>query len=213
MGEWHIIMHPYATDSEERQRVLLFVALISIGLAVGLHLILIGLGVNVPTYIDAPGVMGFYGLMYLSFDKWLWNKPITNFLRLVGWLQVPDLSGLWQGNLTSNRTGQTQVQDYPVAIVIQQTWTHICVTLKTNTSESCSITASVLTSKPNGIVLTYQYMNEPKPGAVDTMHIHKGTVWLVLEEKPQKQMWLNGEYYSGRDRQNYGTLNVQRVVL
>lgn len=201
-------MHPYATDSEERQRVLFFIALVSIALAIGLHLLLTWVGLNIPTYIDAPGVMAFYGLSYAVFDRWLWNKPITGFMRRLGWLQVPDLNGEWQGNLTSYYVAHPQGKDYPVTVRIEQTWTHICVTLKTQTSDSASITGSVLVQKPGGVVLTYQYLNEPKSGALDTMHMHKGTVWLVLETGSDP-LRLNGEYYSGRDRQNYGRLQVQ----
>ena len=39
------------------------------------------------------------------------------------------------------------------------------------------------------------------------MSIHRGTVRLLFDEKKNV---LNGEYYSGRDRQNFGSLYFVR---
>jgi hypothetical protein len=39
------------------------------------------------------------------------------------------------------------------------------------------------------------------------MHIHHGTTLLELNSKVNT---LNGEYYSGRDRQNIGSLELKR---
>ena len=39
------------------------------------------------------------------------------------------------------------------------------------------------------------------------MSIHRGTVRLLFNEKENT---LVGEYYSGRDRRNFGSLNFKR---
>jgi len=58
-----------------------------------------------------------------------------------------------------------------------------------------------------GAVLIYHYLNEPKPNAMKTMHAHKGTAVLRLKNDE----FMEGEYYTGRDRQNYGGLTLRRV--
>jgi hypothetical protein len=40
------------------------------------------------------------------------------------------------------------------------------------------------------------------------MHAHRGTAVLKLSDDGKE---LSGEYYSGRDRQNYGTLLIAKV--
>lgn len=79
--------------------------------------------------------------------------------------------------------------------------------LVTDQSSSCSETASIVIDAPEGDYLSYQYVNEPKSNAVRTMSIHRGTVRLLFDERKNS---LGGEYYSGRDRQNFGSLNFKK---
>ena len=58
-----------------------------------------------------------------------------------------------------------------------------------------------------GPMLSYEYRNEPKPHAAATMHPHRGMTRLGLVSPGR----LEGEYYTGRDRQNYGTLSLEKV--
>ena len=57
--------------------------------------------------------------------------------------------------------------------------------------------------------LSYEYQNEPTAGASSTTHPHRGTAWLQYDERNQR---LAGENYSGRDRQNIGTITVGKKV-
>ena len=58
------------------------------------------------------------------------------------------------------------------------------------------------------IILTYEYHNEPLPGATGTMHAHRGSATLRLAENGNA---LEGEYFSGRDRANYGAIHLRRA--
>ena len=69
--------------------------------------------------------------------------------------------------------------------------------------------AMVLTDDPSGTVLSYEYLNEPVAAAGATMHAHRGTARLVLQGESD----LDGEYYTGRDRQQYGALRIHRIRL
>jgi hypothetical protein len=56
-------------------------------------------------------------------------------------------------------------------------------------------------------MLSYEYRNDSKPHAAKTMHPHRGMTRLGLVSPGR----LEGECYTGRDRQNYGTLRLQNV--
>lgn len=193
-------MHPYATDSAERRNVILGLAFVSIALACAFQHGIERLGVQIPWWADTPSVMSVFGVLYALFDRWLWRIWIWRKIRLV---QVPDLNGCWDAE---GETSFENGQSYTAKVRIQQTWTHISVIMETDFSRSHSLSASLLINQPDGITLSYEYRNEPKPSAVQTMHSHRGTCVLRLKDEDL----LEGEYYSGRDRQNYGSLTLRR---
>ncbi len=93
-----------------------------------------------------------------------------------------------------------------MALEIKQTWTEISVVLESSTSRSHTLVAAMQVHAPEGIVLSYQFRNDPKPAAVGTMQIHYGTARLRLSDGGV----LEGDYYSGRGRQNYGSIHIKR---
>lgn len=193
-------MHPYATDSPERQRVVLYIGAISVGVAYAFHWAIELLKLQVPWWVGAPGVLAIAAGLYEMFDKWLWRKSL---LRKLGIVKVPELNGEWQA---LGQTSWSQGQEYKGTARIRQTWTHISICLETEYSLSRSLTASLLINDPEGPTLSYEYRNEPGRNAPETMHSHRGTAVLRLKE----DSCLQGDYYSGRDRQNYGGLTLKR---
>jgi len=193
-------MHPYATDSKERANVVAFLALLSVAITYGFHVSLSKAGIQWPWWLEAPSVWGVFGGLYMLFDKRLWRYK---WLRKIGIVKVPDFNGQWNvhGHSINHK------EDFTGIIHIRQTWTRLSVTLETERSRSHSLTASLLLNQPDGITLSYEYRNEPKPNALSTMHAHKGTT--VLRSKDEGI--LEGEYYSGRDRLNYGILSLRRA--
>jgi hypothetical protein len=192
-------MHPYATDSEERRNVFLGIALVSLGLAYGFHWLMVHTNIQTPWWVESPSVLGIAGGVYKAFDKWLWR-----WFRKLGIVKVPDLQGQWE---VEGYTSFEQTKSFKANATIRQTWTHISVFLETEQSISRSLAASLSSNQPEGAVLIYQYRNEPKPNAVETMHAHIGTALLRLKNAE----CMEGEYYSGRDRQNYGGLTLRRT--
>ena len=193
-------MHPYSIDTEERKNVLLFLAIISIVLTWGFYEVLNYCKIVLPWWLESPSVLFFYGLLFVIFDKWGWE-----FFRKVGFLKTPILIGEWAGYLKTSFDEHSS--EIKATLRIFQTWTGIKILLTTEHSISHSETASIVIDAPEGKYLTYQYINEPKSDAVKTMSIHRGTARLVFDEKENT---LVGEYYSGRDRQNFGSLNFKR---
>lgn len=56
--------------------------------------------------------------------------------------------------------------------------------------------------------IVYEYMNTPiADKAHDSMHAHGGTQWLNLRDSGG-QLELVGDYYTGRDRQTFGTVRL-----
>jgi len=189
-------MHTYSIDTEERKNILLFLVVVSIIFSWSFYKILGNYQISLPWWVESPSVLFFYGLFFMIFDKWLWQ-----YLKKIKFVKTPNLNGEWSGNLKSSfDSHSTEVK---ATLKIFQTWTRIKILLTTDQSSSQSETASIVIDAPEGNYLSYQYINEPKSNAVNTMSIHRGTVRLIFGEKENT---LNGEYYSGRDRQNFGSL-------
>lgn len=193
-------MHPYSLDTEERKNVLLILAVASIILSWVSYKVFSKYEITFPWWIEGPSILFFYGLLFVIFDKWAWK-----FFRKISFIKTPNLNGEWGGYLRTSFDEHSS--EMKASLKIFQTWTKIKIILTTEQSLSYSETASLVIEAAEGKYLSYQYVNEPKSVAVKTMSIHKGTARLLFNEKESA---LNGEYYSGRDRQNFGTLSFNR---
>lgn len=198
-------MHAYATDSMERAHILFCIAALSIIAAYGLHRIFFALNFIAPWWLEVPSPLGFYGIFYTAFDRWLWKWIL---FRKIGLVKVPELNGAWNGSLTSSFHEHSQ--QLKAEIRISQTWTQIRIVLETEASKSNSKIAAILTEDPDCIELSYEYLNEPRAKADKGMQTHRGTAHFIFRKTKDSES-LKGEYYSGRDRQNYGTLEFKRV--
>jgi hypothetical protein len=195
-------MHPYGTDSSERRNIPFVLALVGIGAAWGLDLLLGWAKLTIPWWVDAPSALGFYGICYEVFDKWVWRLPILHRLGIV---KVPILCGTWRGHVVSSFDRHAAKQE--VEARISQSWTRLAVALAGKDSTSHSLVATILTEASDGSVLDYQYINEPLPHARETMQIHYGSARLTFSD----MTILSGEYYSGRGRQNIGSIYLEKV--
>ena len=196
-------MHPFATDSPERKNVTFTLALVSVLATWGLNRLVQLFHIAIPWWVGAPSVLGVFYLLYEVFDKWCWHWPVW---RKLGVVKLPDLDGKWDGCLSSSF--DEHGKSYPIRVVVHQDWTHISVLLETEQSESHSLTASILVQQAGGISLSYQYHNDPKPVVNPRMQPHRGTAVVKLKANGGL---LEGEYYTGRGRQNYGTVRLWRT--
>lgn len=191
-------MHPYATTSEERSILPFAFAALAVGLAWLLSLIT---GKTHPAFwLEVPGTFTLYCILLWVFRTYLWKWQL---FQAAGAVKIPDISGDWSGYVTSSFDDRDQ--QHPVRVRIRQNWTHLSVQLSAEQSESESIVASVAVGEDT--ILSYQYRNTPKEGALGTMHTHFGTAVLKLNDDHSE---LSGEYYSGRDRVNQGTIFLKR---
>ncbi len=195
-------MHTYATDAKDRESVPLWLAALAVAATLLLNYILKVLNLQVPWWVDAPSVMGFYGLFYQLFDGFVWILRIGP-LRFS---DIPNLKGTWVGVIRSSYQDSTDIRG--VIIYIRQTWSKIGVRLETETSSSLSTMAAVYTDNSLQPGLKYEYMNEPAARSPKELQIHRGIVNLIFSSDRKT---LQGDYFTSRSRQTYGEMVFQRV--
>lgn len=194
-------MHDYAIDSRERVLVVRILFMAS-ALVSGIAAVLIPSDLLPMRWLlPIPSIALVFAISYWAFDNWLWR---LRFLRVLRLISVPDLRGTWTGTAASSYTEFEKTQS--VTVAIEQTWTKMSVRLNAAESRSWSITASVLTNAPEGLVLTYPFDNDPESKSVSTMQRFRGTTVLVNTEPDR----LDGYYYTGRGRETYGSLKLRR---
>lgn len=192
-------MHSYETDG--RGRVVAALTVGSLFLVWVLHLALEIIDFRPQWWLSVPSFAGFYSALYWLFDRYVWR---WGALRSVGLLALPDLNGIWTGEVNSSygREGST----VSVSITILQRWSKLAITLETTDSRSRSIAATFRAEDAPRPELSYLYINEPKATAPESMQTHRGTVSLGLSGDR-----LEGDYYTGRGRREIGTLKLMRI--
>lgn len=196
-------MHPYQIEDEVKTRVFIVAIVFSIVAARLLSLLLINLPFAIPWWVETPSVLGFFGFFILAFNKVLWK---TKIFQKIEWFYIPNLNGEWKTEIRSSHKGFEEPLFSKISI--QQTASHISITMDTEESISYSVSAILLKSKKlNQFELTYNYVNQPKADSISTMNIHMGTVWVQVSNDCKH---LDGEYYSGRGRQNFGRIIMNR---
>lgn len=190
-------MHSYEADG--RTRVIIALAAVSVLLAWLLNAGLDAVDVQLSWWIDAPSVAAFFSVAYWAFDRYVWRLEI---LRKIGFVNVPNLDGKWNGEVKSSHGDGSS---HSVSVVIHQRWSKMAIRLDTEQSRSHSTLAAIKTDDSITPELTYLYFNEPRPDAQVTMETHRGTAQLELSGEA-----LGGIYYSGRGRQEMGRIALKR---
>lgn len=196
-------MHPYSTDSNERTNVILLISALAIAGALGFNGLIQKMDWSVPWYFESPSPLLLFGLLYFLFDRFLWKWRIFKWMGLVN---VPNLNGVW--HCVTKSSYDNFQSEHNATIQFKQRWSSLQVNLKNDSSSSCSNSGAILVERPEGVVITYQYLNEPLPQSVESMQIHYGTARLVVAEDNAS---MEGSYYSGRGRLNYGTIILRKV--
>jgi hypothetical protein len=188
-------------DMDGRKIVPLFIAATSIFCVWSLDYLFTTWNILLPWWMEGPSIVGLYGLSYSIFNERLWR---LSFIRRI--LRIPDLRGMWRGYLQSSYDDFRSRID--ATMEIRQNWTRMLITMQTQTSKGYSLGAMIITHGSDEMVLSFEYFNEPRTTAEDAMHMHRGTTRLAIAHDFQS---LDGDYYTGRDRRNYGILHFERV--
>lgn len=200
-------MHAYSVDTDERKTIIagiVIVGLVTSRLASPLLSQLLVPPVFMPVrdlILDVVSPLTISGALYVLYNRVLWRIAIQ--LKLSS---IADFSGLWTGQLSSSFDKHSSAKSFQV--IIDQSWTEISICLKAEHSESESYSAAMITKTPGGARLVYHYGNQPKARATKTMHAHLGIASLRL----CTDGYIEGEYFTGRDRQTQGTIVLQRIT-
>jgi hypothetical protein len=205
-------MFPYTTDSDERKNIPIILVILSLSVTAFINLVISWISNIItfsipfflqPLYLSAPLTIAMYFILLEIFDKYLWKWSLLHSLGLI---KTPNLNGTWHGYLLSSYSNLNVKHE--ISVIITQYWSEIKIVLKSDDSQSTSTIAGLLTNDSNCITLYYLYLSEPEPDAAPTMHSHRGTNWLVFDEKRDS---LIGGYYTGRDSKNHGKIVLQRL--
>ncbi len=141
-----------------------------------------------------PTVVGF-GL--LVFDLWIWRAPLIH--RLVG---RPRLRGTWLGTLEPAKESRIPTGGdkgpIQVALVIEQTYWSVGVTLMTAQSMSQSTASSIRSDaeSPGRRVLAYTYANTPDQKHQGRSPSHLGAAELRVAGRLPTE--ITGRYWTAR---------------
>lgn len=194
-------MHAYSTNAPDRKHVPAIIAVVSVVAAIILNYFLKKLDVSFLWWLDAPSVMGFYVIFQWLFNKHLWGAGVGS-MRLSS---IPDIRGSWKGQITSSYGENETVV---AALFVRQTWTEISIELETTNSRSTSKMAALNTPECSEQGLKYEFKNEPKTFAVETMQSFRGMAHLRLTPSG---IALEGNYYTGRGRMNIGEISFSLI--
>ena len=192
-------MHSY--EVEGRGRVAVALAVASILIIWLLHVGLDSIDYVPQWWLSVPSFAGCYSGLHWLFDRYIWRVGLLGRLKLV---QLPNLNGRWVGEVKSSY--RRDVRAHSVSVIILQRWSKILVRLESEHSRSRSISASLRTADLLNPELSYQYVNEPRSNAPDTMEMHRGTATLEAIGSG-----LEGDYYTGRGRGEVGTIKLSRA--
>lgn len=194
-------MHEYSSDTSDRRLAVWIIAVIAVMIAYLYQLTASYLNFNLPWWVESPSIMLVYGIMYYFYDRRFWKLRVFGFR----FSYIPDCSGTWYGEIESTFSGGSKICGM---LQIHQTWSKISIRLKTTTSESFSRMASFNIELGPSQGLVYEYTSDPRANTAATMHAHRGFAFLKISTDGE---WLDGDYYTGRDRDNQGTMRFRLV--
>lgn len=125
-------------------------------------------------------------LFLLAFERWLWRLPGVNHLA-----QRPVLNGTWRTELrtTYKDRGDETIEAY---LVVDQTYSRICVRMLFDRSQSVSMSANLL--RESGRCLLYYVFRSDKHATEPATNPHsRGAADLVVETEPR--IHLEGDYW------------------
>lgn len=195
-------MHPYSVDTDERQRVTMWLAVLSVVLPFLVATGFAAYGFRPPWWISFPSVPSVFAVLYAATDRWVWRWDV---LRRVGLIRTPLFEGTWAGELRSSLFGADDT--ITVRLKVLQRWTAISIVVTAPQSRSASVSASIDADSGHGPQLSYSYRNEPRALADSGINPHSGSCTLRIEKGGE----LVGEYFTGRGRHTHGEMRLRRV--
>lgn len=213
-------MHTYSTDNDNRIVVYGLLGVVAWFLVVWIGQATSLLASSLPALAGGTISWGVaFAALSTVFIRAGWKTTVA---RLAGASESPDFSGDWDGYIKTSYGGhipegvlhesndpEADMQRVAASVNIEQTWREIGIHFSTDNSESDSTGATVLTKDGRWPSLTYQYENKPGADTEPSMASHDGTADLSLKQNGGQDV-LEGFYYTGPGRENYGEMYFER---
>jgi hypothetical protein len=155
------------------------------------------------------GPVTIIGMLFYCYDRWRWKYPILKWLN-----KIPNLNGKYFGNIEYEREGKNQTKR--CELIIKQTCSVIKVSTifkkdGENNTESTSIDSFILADETGDMKLYFYYQNQGSCMSGDTLNQHDGmNVLKIIKDK--KNIELKGYYFTNRDPQTKGCMEVSKVI-
>lgn len=163
---------------------LLFLGVISIFIATAVHQ-----AIQPPWWIDVGSPVAVFILLYELFEYRAWKWKVFRWLGVV---DFPNLSGRWEGHITSTYQTNSKPTQSNICLEIEQNASRIFVRAFTEQSASDSTFAGFGETSGHRY-LYYAYDNDPNPQRNGTMNRHYGFTKLEYIENGKR---LQGSYFN-----------------
>ena len=113
-------MHSYSTDVD-RSRVTLLIGAGSVGVSFLIYWVLQSAGIAAPWWVALPGPIAIGAVVFTIYDRFAWRWSVWS----VRFSAIPDLGGVWNGQITSDYDNGTTSQLGTLRITQRWTTIHI----------------------------------------------------------------------------------------
>ena len=156
-------------------------------------------------------VVSIIGVILASVANLLWPR-IWRWIPAIERVTFPDLSGTWEGRITTTWTGangESVPDPIPVTVWITQSLLSIAVRLQTGEAVSHSTWCNLEVDRGAGVYrLVYSYDNRPAATARARSPRHDGFARLEMHIDTDRER-LVGQYFT--DRRTSGDMELFRV--
>lgn len=212
-------MHNYSIDTDCRKKAIVFIMIISFLLnsflyhPINLFIDFIGDKISIISdltfqfdkigiAVNQVSVLGIFGIIYLSYSKFLWKTKVFKKFH-----NVPDLNGEWDGGYLSSYIDEFgQPKKDGCSATIKQDWNKISIKCKFGeSSSSYSKTASLYVDDIEGVMLTFTYINDSKNPNWEARK-HDGCNIFHCGDGV-----LDGKYFTDRGNGTHGTIQLMKT--
>jgi len=201
-------MHEYTVIGHPRQKVIFFVAILSIVIA---NFISDDVYIWLKQYFNititfAISSSSIFTIIYILFNQWIWRWRIFETI-----FHFPNLEGCWDCKGLSNNITLNKQFEWEGTVTIKQSWDKILISLKTktSTSQSISVTGGIKYLAGMGYKVSYHYENTPGASEAELTK-HEGFCILTFSDDIKV---ADGCYFNNiKDRQSYGQMLLTRRI-
>ena len=190
----------YSLDKETRLRVYFVLAAISLAISYGISSIPF---VANNRWAYSPSVLVVFGLLVGSFNKFLWRLPIINRLT-----EIPDLSGVWKGQLEKADPPEASEPKLDITLSITQTWQKIDLVLESDETRSHSKVVRLNIENSRKVAVAFLYSVEPTKGNQEGKY-SEGYNKLMLSTEGSRST-LGGPYFASKLRRGHLSVTKQQ---